>query len=55
MYLNIVNHVVNEDTNPAGEAEEESEDDEQNSQAGEDEIQEEEQEVLAVAVRITHH
>ena len=54
LYLNIVNHVVNKETNPAGEAEEEGEDDEKYGETGEDEIQDEEQEVLTVVIRITH-
>lgn len=54
MYLNIIDHVVNKETNPAGEAEEEGEDEEKHGDAGEDEVQDEEQEVLTVAVRITH-
>ena len=55
LYLNIIDHVVNKETNPAGEAEEEGEDEEEHGDAGEDEVQDEEQEVLTVAVRITHH
>ena len=54
LYLNIVNHVVNKETNPAGEAEEESEDGEEYRETGEDEIQDEEEEVLTVVIRITH-
>ena len=55
MYLNIIDHVVNKETNPAGEAEEEGEDEEKYGEAGEDEIEDKEEEVLTVALRITHY
>ena len=55
LYLNIIDHVVNKETNPAGEAEEEGEDEEKYGEAGEDEVEDEEEEVLTVALRLTHY